>query len=155
MAKLAHRVNWTACMDHDVIRQIFAQAIPHGLALGITLEELGSAHAVIRLPWAERLVGNPATGVLHGGAITTLMDSVCGAAGMCAMEDPAPMATLDLRIDYLRPATPRQDLLARADCYRVTRSILFVRGLAYHTAPDDPVVHATATFMINRPEGRR
>jgi len=138
-------------VDHGLVRQVLDGNIPHSKALGLILEELGDAHAVMRLPWAEKLVGNPETGVLHGGVITTLMDSVCGAAGMCALADPAPFATLDLRIDYLRPATPRQDLFARAECYRVTRSILFVRGIAYHQAPDDPIAHATATFMLTRP----
>jgi len=141
-------------VDHAIVRQIVEQGMPHGRALGLALEELGDAHAVLRLPWAEQLVGNPVTGVLHGGVITTLMDTVCGVAGMCALTDPSPFATLDLRIDYLRPATPGRDLLARADCYRVTRSILFVRGTAYHEAPDDPVANATATFMLTRPEAR-
>ena len=138
-------------MDHGIIRQILEGGIPHSNALGLALEELGDAHAVMRLPWAERLVGNPETGVLHGGVITTLMDTACGAAAMCALQDPVPFATLDLRIDYLRPATPRRELFARAECYRVTRSILFVRGVAYHEAPDDPVANATATFMLTRP----
>jgi uncharacterized protein (TIGR00369 family) len=141
-------------LEHSIIRQIFIGAMPHGTALGLALEELGDAYAIARLPWAEQLVGDPASGILHGGVITTLMDSVCGAAAMCALADPAPFATLDLRIDYLRPATPRRDLFARAECYRVTRSILFVRGVAYHEAPDDPVANATATFMLTRPEAR-
>ena len=134
-------------MDHAIVRQMMGH-VPHGQALGFRLEQLGDAHAVIRLPWSELLVGDPASGVLHGGVITTLMDTACGAAAMCALQDPVPFATLDLRIDYLRPATPRRELFARAECYRVTRSILFVRGIAYHEAPDDPVANATATFML-------
>jgi uncharacterized protein (TIGR00369 family) len=141
-------------VDHDIVRQIFKDAMPHGKALGIALEELGDSHAVASLPWVEHLVGDPANGVLHGGVITTLMDSVCGAAAMCALADPAPFATLDLRIDYLRPATSHRTLFGRAECYRVTRLILFVRGTAYHEAPDDPVANATATFMLTKPESR-
>src|SRR6185295_1010177 len=109
--------------DHELVRKMIADGSPHGRAIGIELRELGPRHALLRLPWREELVGNPATGVLHGGVITTLMDQACGTAAFCAMPEPVPLATLDLRIDYLRPATPRVDLYARGECYRLTRTI--------------------------------
>ena len=56
------------------------------------------------MPYDAKLVGNPETGVLHGGAITALLDGASGAAVFAALVDIVPIATLDLRIDYLRPA---------------------------------------------------
>ena len=102
----------------------------------------------MRLPWQPHLVGNPETEVLHGGVVTTLIDSVCGMACLTALEKPQPIATLDLRIDYLRPATPRRDLFAAAQAYKVTRQVVFLRGTAYQDSPDDLVAAAVGTFML-------
>lgn len=137
----------------EVIRQI-TETVPQLAAMGARVRRVEHRRTALELDWREDLVGDPWSGVLHGGVVTTLLDSASGMAALSSAGAVMQIATLDLRIDYLRPATPRQDLLARADCYRVTRSILFVRGLAYHTAPDDPVAHATATFMINRPDAK-
>ncbi|MCP5431803.1 MAG: PaaI family thioesterase [Alphaproteobacteria bacterium] len=127
-------------------------AIPHARALGLALRAFGEARAVIALPYDPRLVGNPATGVLHGGAITTLLDTVCGMAAYAALTRLRTMATLDLRIDYMRPATPGATVVGEAACTRVTRRIAFVRGLAHEGDGTDPVAAATATFMLG-PDG--
>ena len=129
-------------------------AIPHARALGLALRAFGEARAVIALPYDPRLVGNPATGVLHGGAITTLLDTVCGMAAYAALTRLRTMATLDLRIDYLRPASPGRDVIAVGHCYRVTRSVAFVRGVAYHAREDDPIASGAGTFMITSLAGR-
>jgi acyl-coenzyme A thioesterase PaaI-like protein len=60
-------------------------------------------------------------------------------------------ATLDLRVDYLRPASPGKTVIGRGECYRLTRSIAFVRGQAHDGDPDDPLAHVAGTFMA--PEG--
>jgi len=111
--------------------------------------------ALMCVPYDAKLVGNPATGVLHGGVITSLLDSASGAAVGSAMRAGGPwrpIATLDLRIDYMKPATPGRDLLARAECYKVTRNVAFVRGVAYHDDPADPIATTVATFMLSTPD---
>jgi acyl-coenzyme A thioesterase PaaI-like protein len=57
-------------------------------------------------------------------------------------------ATLDLRIDYLRPAAALKDLLAEAECYRVTRHVAFVRGVCHQGDAERPVANLTATFIV-------
>lgn len=126
----------------------FAHVVPHNAALGLELLELEEAYARFRLPWQEKLVGDPRTGVLHGGVITSMMDACCGAAVFMGLPRPMPIATLDLRIDYLRPATPHQPVEAVARCYEVTRNVAFVRGLAYQGSEEDPVASAAGTFML-------
>jgi len=122
--------------------------IPHIRELGMELVEVGCGDATMRLPYRSDLVGDPDTGVLHGGAVTVLIDSVCGLAVLSAMRNPGPIATLDLRIDYLKPARVGEPLHAQADCFRLTHQIAFVRSTAFHQNPAEPVAAAQATFVI-------
>lgn len=121
---------------------------PQAKALGLDVVGVEPAQATMRLPWRADLVGDPATGVIAGGAVTTLLDHTCGQAVWAAMDRLQPIATLDLRIDYMRPARPREDLLGHAVCYKLTRSVAFVRATAYESDPADPVAAAQATFML-------
>ena len=95
------------------------------------------------------------SGVLHGGVVTTLIDSTAGAAVYAALPAGTPLATLDMRIDYLRPAEPDKRLYARAEVYRTTRQIVFVRATAYQAGPNDLVANAVGTFMATRRLGPR
>jgi uncharacterized protein (TIGR00369 family) len=137
-----------------VNRALF-DAVPHNRALGIEAVEFAPGIAAARLPWRDDLVGNPDTGVLHGGAITALIDACCGASVFQKLRRPQPIATLDLRIDYLKPAVPRLDVIARAECYRVTRNVAFVRGIAYQDHEDRPIASAAGAFMLGTRRGRR
>ncbi len=124
----------------------FIQALPHALALGMELEELEAGTAQISMPYSDKIVGDPKTGVVHGGAVSALMDTCCGAAVMSHPSNPAGTATIDLRIEYLRAATPGQRITTRATCYHVTRSVAFVRATAVDEDETVPVAMATGTF---------
>lgn len=121
---------------------------PHGSFLGLEIISLEPGRGVMRIPYHEELAGNATSGVLHGGVITTVLDAVCGLSVIAALNRPATIATLDLRIDYLKPATPGAPVTGAGHCYKVTRNICFVRAQAYHDDPDDPIAHCAATFMI-------
>ena len=138
----------------DQIKQArqFMEAIPHSRALGMKLTELANGIAVIEMPYDARLVGDPETGVIHGGAVSALMDTCCGAAAMCHPSNSGGTATIDLRIDYMRAATPGQKITARAECYHVTKSVAFVRATAVDDDDTKPVACATGAFTA---EGRR
>ena len=136
------------------VTRAFVDAIPHNRALGIEIIEVGDASSLYRLPYDEKLVGNPDTGVIHGGAITALLDACCGSAAFNALPEPMPIATLDLRIDYLGPATPHQDVFARSHCYKVTKNVAFVRATAFQEDEQQPIASAAGTFMISTRLGR-
>ncbi len=126
--------------------------LPFGRELDMRLHEARGGVAVVSVPYDDRLVGDPETGVLHGGVITALLDTACGWAVMAAPAAIRSTATLDLRIDYMRPATAGQAVFARAECYRLTRSIAFARAVAYHADPADPVATAQGAFILEREE---
>lgn len=128
-------------------RQFF-QVVRLNRAMGMDITALGRGTASMRLPYREDLVGDPVAGTLHGGAITSLLDAACGAAVFMALETPDAVATLDLRIDYLRRGEPGREVIADAVCFKRTRSVAFVRAFAHHGDPDDPVAAAAGAFMV-------
>jgi len=134
--------------DITQIQNIIDTGIPHCSELGIKVQEMDEEGVTFSLPYQERFAGNPVNGILHGGLITTLIDT---AAGMCIyvrLKKYLPIATLDLRIDYLKPAIPGEELFTRAVCYKTTKQIAFTRAIAYHTDPNDPVANSVGTFML-------
>lgn len=135
-------------IDKEQVAQSFIEGIPQARELGLRLLAAGDGVAEITMPWAERLVGDPATGVIAGGAVSTLMDTSCGVAVMSFPEVAGRTATLDLRIDYMRPATPGQAITARAEVYQLTRSIAFVRAVARDEDGARPVATATGAFTV-------
>ena len=130
------------------IAQQFMQALPHARALGMRLIAMGGGRAQIEMDYDDRLIGDPETGVIHGGAVSALMDTCCGAAAMSHPASPGGTATIDLRIDYMRPATPGQAIRAEAECYHITRSVAFVRARAMDDDSARPVATATGTFTV-------
>lgn len=122
--------------------------VPHAAALRMEVVETGPRFAVLRLPYQEHLVGDPVRKVVFGGVITTLIDQACGIAVACSLDTLRAIATVDLRVDYLRAAEPGHDLHARAECYRTTRTVAFVRVVAYEQRIEDPFASALGTFML-------
>lgn len=135
--------------DHLVERM---RRSPQNRALGTILVSIDPL--LLRVPYRAELVGDPDTGVIAGGVVTTVLDSACGWATAAALKEPTSIATLDLRIDYMRPAAPGKDILATAHCYKLTRSVAFVRAIAYDVDSGDPVAAAQAAFMLDSNAGR-
>jgi uncharacterized protein (TIGR00369 family) len=123
----------------------------HGGFLGLRYQAHGDDWIEIALPWREDLVGVPETGVLASGPIITLLDNATSMSVWVKSGRFRPQATLDLRLDYVRAATPGATIVARAECYRLTRSAAFVRGLAHDGDIADPVAHAAGVFMAVEP----
>ncbi|MFZ1414876.1 MAG: PaaI family thioesterase [Defluviicoccus sp.] len=124
------------------------ERIPHCRHLGMQLTELMPGWGMMTLPYSPRLIGDPRRGVVHGGVITALLDTLCGVVVMASIPDCQDVATLDLRIDYLQPATPGVAIHGSAECYKMTRTIAFVRGAAFHEDKAAPIAHATGTFVF-------
>lgn len=125
----------------------FLSALRHCQLLNMRVHQADAGGMTLVLPWSPLLVGNPQTGAVHGGALTTLMDTTCGMATLCSLAQFEVCPTLDLRIDYMHPAEAGKDIYGHAHCYRVTRDVIFTRGMAYQDDPEQPICQVVGTFM--------
>ena len=126
----------------------YVSKVGHGGALGIAYRAHGADWAELILPYDEKLIGVVESGVIASGPMISLMDMATSLSIWIRLGRFRHQATLDMRVDYLRPATPGCDIVGRGECYRTTRSVGFVRGLAHDGDPADPVAHVTGTFMF-------
>ncbi|MBO9467414.1 hypothetical protein TRP8649_03256 [Pelagimonas phthalicica] len=134
--------------DKALIAKQFIEMIPHAKALSMQITNIGDGLAEITMPYDEALIGDPKTGVIHGGAVSTLMDTCSGAAVMSHPDSPAGTATINLRIDYMRAAKPGDAITAQAECYHITRNVAFIRAKAFDADFDNPVATAAGAFTV-------
>jgi uncharacterized protein (TIGR00369 family) len=141
----------------EIYRQLaerMAGGTPQSQALGLQFVSVSHGRGSMAAPWREDLVGDPDTQVIAGGVVTSLLDHTCGLAISSAAASASGMfgtATLDLRIDYMRPARPRMGVTAEAHCYKLTRTIGFVRAEAWDEDRSDPIATAQAAFALTGP----
>jgi uncharacterized protein (TIGR00369 family) len=126
----------------------YVRKIGHGGAIGIAYQAHGEDWVELALPYDERLIGMPESGIIASGPIISLMDMATSLAIWIRLGRFRHQATLDLRIDYLRPAAPGKTIVGRGICYGTTKSVGFVRGMAHDGDADDPVANVTGTFMF-------
>lgn len=120
----------------------------HGGRLGIRYHARSDDWIELALPYDPEQIGDEDSGVIASGPIIAMMDIATSLAVWNRIRTFVPHATLDLRIDYLRPARPGSTVIGRGECLRVARSISFTRGIAYDEDAGDPIAHVAATFMV-------
>jgi len=122
--------------------------------MDLKIEKADREGVQIRMPFNPDFCIDEEGTILHGGVLTALLDSAFGLANFLAIDDVETMATLDLRVDYLRPATSRADVMVSADCYRQTRHIAFGAGeIWFDNGNKENVARGTAAFAITRGSG--
>ena len=123
-------------------------SLPHNVALGFEIVSVERGRCVFALQHRDEFVGNSDTGILHGGVITSLIDVASGTAVYAMVPTGTSVATLDMRIDYLKPAEPGRRILAEAEVYKMTKNVAFVRAGAYQDAATNRIAHCAASFMV-------
>ena len=125
----------------------------HGLIthMAIEIEEISPKGVLVRMPFNPDFCVDAEQTLLHGGILTALLDSVFGLANFVAIKGISTMATLDLRVDYLRPARSRADIMVRAHCFRQTRHIAFNTGhVWFDQEENEEVARGMASFALTR-----
>ena len=139
----------------ETLNDRFVGRTPHMREIGARITAVAKGRGSMTLPAQPQWVGDPVRGHLHPGVVTVLADSTCGLAVGTALTERAPFATLDLRMDYLRPGVPEQDVCCDAHCYRLTRNVAFVRAEVWQADREQPIATAQASFMLSTPGVRR
>lgn len=122
--------------------------------MDLQIERADRKGVQLRMPFNPDFCLDEEKTILHGGILTALLDSAFGLANFLAIDNVQTMATLDLRVDYLRPASSRADVIVFADCYRQTRHIAFGSGRIWFDAADcEEVARGSATFALTRGKG--
>ena len=139
---------------HRAMTENFHRLIPHARELGIRVMEVGRGTARLALDYRDELLGDPERGLIHTGVITTMIDTACGFAVIANTGKPISIATLDLRMDYLRPALRDKTIYVQAECYRTTRHIAFVRASAWQDSEQRLIATSTSAFMLQARRAR-
>jgi uncharacterized protein (TIGR00369 family) len=132
---------------HDILRASYQKVVPHVGELGITLSRVDAEAVEGMLPYRPEFLGDVERQLIHTGVITTLIDSICGVALLAHLGKPGRIVTLDLRVDYLRASRPGKTLVCRAECYRLTEQIAFLRASVWQDDPAEPVANGLGAFM--------
>lgn len=119
--------------------------------LNLGIEKVRQDGVVLRMPFNPDFCADSESTLLHGGMLTALLDSAFGMSNFISIEGLTSIATIDLRVDYLRPPRSRADVLVEAECYRQTRHVAFNSGRVWFDGnPDAEIARGTATFALNR-----
>lgn len=110
----------------DVMR-IMEEHVPFNRWLGIRGESVEAGRAVLVLPVRDEFVGDPRRPALHGGVLSSLIDTAGGVAAWSALEGAESVSTVDLRVDFLEPARLAGPLRAEAWLTRKGNRVCHVR----------------------------
>jgi uncharacterized protein (TIGR00369 family) len=113
-------------LPEDMAR-IMEEHIPFNRLLGIRSELVEAGRCVLLLPTRQELVGDPRRPALHGGVISSLVDTAGGVAAWSALGPGQSVSTVDLRVDYLEPAGLGGPLRAEAELVRKGNRVCHVR----------------------------
>jgi uncharacterized protein (TIGR00369 family) len=100
---------------------------PFNQLLGIKGEHAEPGRVVMLLPVREDFIGDPRRPALHGGVISSLIDTAGGGAAWTALEKGEAVSTVDLRVDFLEPANLSAPLRAEAELLRKGNRVCHVR----------------------------
>lgn len=132
----------------EEITHLMEERIPFNRWLGMRLVEGSSGRCVLRVPFREELVGDSSRPALHGGVVSTLVDTAGGCAAFLAIEKGQRVSTVDLVVDYLRPG-PLADIEATATVVRkgnrVCTTVMEVRAVGH----DEVIALGRAVYSIH------
>jgi uncharacterized protein (TIGR00369 family) len=140
-------------MTHPILDN-FPSVFPHCADLGLQVTQRGDSKIQIQLAPRPEFKAHASMDILHTSVITSAADTTAGLAAMASLPKVAPLATLDLHVDYLKPASSRNTVVIDAECFKRTQNVAFVRGVVWQQNTDNVVANITASFMLDTPGAR-
>lgn len=112
----------------------------------INVGAVSNGHAEMSMPFSEQLADRK--GALHRGALVTLLDTTCGLSIFSSLRSLEPIATIDLRVDFLRSIPAAMGLKAVVDCIGRTDTVSFITGRAFAEESGELLATAAGSFAI-------
>jgi len=134
---------------HTRLKQFFEQEIRFNAYLKMNVAQLGDGYARLEIPYREELIGDPLRPALHGGVVSTLLDTAGGIAAFTSVAPGDLLSTVDLRVDYLRPAG-LLDVVAEGRVVRIGNRVAVCDIVAYQDDPKKPVATGKGVYNIRR-----
>lgn len=135
------------------VTQFMEDQVPFNRFLGVKFEHLARGECVLRIPWRDELVGDFSRPAVHGGVVSTLIDTAGGAACFAMLDRPTDrVSTIDMRVDYLRAAAG-EDLLCRAIVVRMGNRVAVARMEVFSgqlDGPDGPTATGNGVYNVYR-----
>ncbi|MBI2899336.1 MAG: PaaI family thioesterase [Planctomycetes bacterium] len=141
-------------MEKEIIARFMEEHVAFCRFLGMRLTDGGPGWVEMRLPFRPEFMGDPLRPALHGGLVTTLIDTAGGAAAMTEMETSDRISTIDIRVDYLRPGEPK-DLVVRATVLRQGNRVAVVGATAHQGDATKPIADGRAVYSLRRQDEMR
>jgi uncharacterized protein (TIGR00369 family) len=141
-------------MQLSVLKQVAEEFIPFTKMLGVLATRVEKGRVCLEIPFRSELVGDPMKPALHGGVLSALADTAGGMAVWSAIEnDSARVSTIDLRLDYIRPAKLEQ-IAADATIIRVGGRVGVADVRLFHPSlEEETVATAKGVYAIKIPKG--
>jgi len=133
-------------MDKEHLIRLLEENIPFNQFLGMKHVSIKEKEAIIKLPFKKAFIGDTRRAAIHGGIISTLLDTVGGFAAMSLLHKDDAISTIDLRIDYLLPAG-EHDLFAKGKVVRLGNRVTVTSMEAY--CPEIGKVFAEGKAVYN------
>ena len=132
------------------VRRLMGETIPFNRVLGIQVLEIGQGRAVFAVPFRPELIGDPERPAIHGGVLSAVADAAGGCAVWTTIGENDRISTIDLRVDYLRPAKPAL-FHAVANVLRVGNRVGVANVVVFHPgSPGEPVAEAKGVYSVKR-----
>lgn len=134
--------------DYNRMAQFyFGSQHPLFRTFGIQIVRVAAGKAVMQMPHSPHLTDKRSA--LHRGALVTLLDTTCGLAIFSALDTLRPIATIDLRVDFLRPIPPNAGLVADVECVGRTDRIAYIMGKGHTSGDEEPIALVAGLFAID------
>jgi uncharacterized protein (TIGR00369 family) len=133
-----------------ILVDVMTERIPFNRLLAIEVVQVAVGRVVFAIPFRPELIGDPLRPALHGGVLSALIDACGGAAVWMCVGDEDRVSTIDLRVDYLRPA-PLETIESSAEVLRVGSRVGVVSMRVYtRSDPHTTLAEGRGVYSIKR-----